>query len=235
MRIDHVSFRQSPTPHPGEPVDSVVIIVDDDPSVRNALAELIRTDGLCPVVFASTHELLESDALDRPGCLVLDVRLPGVSGLDLQAHLASCGVQKPIIFLTGFGDVPMSVQAMKAGALDFLTKPVRDQTLLDAVHTALAADARQRAAENERRRIASLYGTLTARERQVLQSVATGKLNKQIAFELGLAESTVKIHRSSMMRKMKVTSLSRLLDGWRVLAFTQDHTGREPGNASSTT
>lgn len=155
--------------------------------------------------------------LDRPGCLILDVRMPGASGLDLQHQLARSGNLKPIIFITGHGDIPMTVQAMKAGAVDFLTKPVRDQTLLDAIHTAIARDAERRAMAEAGRNATALYETLTPRERQVLRLVVTGSLNKQIAFELGISEVTVKLHRSSMMRKMKAASLPRLLNTWQTL------------------
>jgi FixJ family two-component response regulator len=155
--------------------------------------------------------------LQSPGCLILDVRMPGASGLDLQQHLATTGNLKPIIFLTGHGDIPMTVQAMKAGAVDFLSKPVRDQTLLDAIYRAIADDAARRAVENESRKVAALYEKLTPRERQVLRSMAAGSLNKQIAFELGITEVTVKLHRSSMMRKMRASSLTRLLYNWQSL------------------
>nr|WP_244513748.1 response regulator transcription factor [Devosia insulae] len=199
------------------PGDLLVTIVDDDASMREALSELLISAGLKPMAFASTRELLESDALDSPGCLVLDVRMPGASGLDLQHHLVQIGKAKPIIFITGHGDIPMSVQAIKAGAIDFLTKPVRPQTFLDAVNRALATDALRRSEEEERIRAQECYEALTLRERQVLRGVVTGFLNKQIAFELGISEVTVKVHRTGMMRKMGATSVAQLLLRWQAV------------------
>jgi FixJ family two-component response regulator len=197
--------------------DPLVIIVDDDEGMRRALNELILSAGMKPVSFASTQELLASDVLGKPGCLILDVRMPGASGLDLQHHLAAAGNPKPIIFLTGHGDIPMTVQAMKAGAVDFLTKPVRDQTLLDAVVSGLATDAARRAeAAIVKRNIARLE-TLTPREREVLREVARGRLNKQIAFSLGISEVTVKLHRANVMRKMEAASLGELIRAWETL------------------
>lgn len=195
----------------------LVIIVDDDASVREALSELVSSAGFESVNFASTSELLESDLLDRPGCLILDVRMPGASGLDLQNHLAQAGNPKPIIFLTGHGDIPMTVQAMKAGAVDFLTKPVRDQTLLDAVAAGIAADASQRREMAARKYNVERFETLTKRERDVLYGVADGRLNKQIAFDLGISEVTVKMHRSSAMRKMAARSLGDFVRIWQTL------------------
>jgi FixJ family two-component response regulator len=195
----------------------LVIIVDDDASVREALEELILSAGLRPVSFASIRELLDADVLDRPGCLVLDVRMPGASGLDLQHHLARAGNPKPIIFLTGHGDIPMSVQAMKAGAVDFLTKPARDQTLLDAVAAGIAIDAEQRAKAAVVKRNVELFLTLTQRERQVLREVARGRFNKQVAYDLGISEVTVKLHRGNAMRKMEVASIGELIRSWETL------------------
>jgi FixJ family two-component response regulator len=195
----------------------LVIIVDDDAPVREALSDLVLSSGYQPVSFASTRELLESDAVDRPGCLVLDVRMPGASGLDLQQHLMRSGNLKPVIFLTGHGDIPMTVQAMKAGAVDFLTKPVRDQTLLDAVAAAIARDAAQRAEAEVVKRNIERVGALTPREREVLGQVARGRLNKQIAFDLGISEVTVKLHRSNAMRKVEVTSVGALVRLWETL------------------
>ena len=195
----------------------LVIIVDDDAPVREALSDLVLSSGYQPVSFASTRELLESDAVDQPGCLVLDVRMPGASGLDLQQQLMRSGNLKPVIFLTGHGDIPMTVQAMKAGALDFLTKPVRDQTLLDAVAAAIARDAAQRAEAEVVKRNIERVGALTPREREVLGQVARGRLNKQIAFDLGISEVTVKLHRSNAMRKMEVTSVGALVRLWETL------------------
>jgi len=196
---------------------SFVIIVDDDAPVREALSELIQSAGFQPASFASTRELLETDLLDRPGCLILDVRMPGASGLDLQRQLAGNGIPKPIIFLTGHGDIPMTVQAMKAGAVDFLTKPVRDQTLLDAVITAVALDSARRAEGAIVKRNIEHLGTLTPREREVFREVARGRLNKQIAFDLGISEVTVKLHRANVMRKMEAASIGELIRSWEAL------------------
>ena len=195
----------------------LVVIVDDDSSVREALAELISSAGYEPVCFASTRQLLDDHSLDGPGCLILDVRMPGASGLDLQQQLAQNGNRKPIVFLTGHGDIPMTVQAMKAGAVDFLTKPVRDQTLLDAVVAAIARDAAQRAEAVIVRRNVERLETLTPREREVLHQVARGRLNKQIAFDFGISEVTVKLHRSNVMRKMGAGSIGELIRAWETL------------------
>jgi FixJ family two-component response regulator len=197
--------------------EPLVIIVDDDEAVREGLYELILSAGFQPAAFASTKELLEADVIDRPGCLILDVRMPGSSGLDLQHHLARDGNPKPIIFLTGHGDIPMTVQAMKAGAIDFLTKPVRDQTLLDAVIAAIAADARRRAEAEVVERNVKRLETLTPREREVLHEVARGRLNKQIAYDLGISEVTVKLHRGNVMRKMQAASIGELIRTWETL------------------
>lgn len=198
----------------------LVIVVDDDEAVRVALSDLILSSGYQSLSFASTRELLESDALDQPGCLLLDVRMPGASGLDLQQQLSRTGNPKPVIFLTGHGDIPMTVQAMKAGAVDFLTKPVRDQTLLDAIATAIARDAAQRAEAEALQRNLDRINALTPREREVLGQVARGRLNKQIAFDLGISEVTVKLHRSNAMRKMEVTSVGALVRLWETLPET---------------
>jgi FixJ family two-component response regulator len=195
----------------------LVIIVDDDASVREALSELILSAGFRPVCFASTRELLDADILDSPGCLILDVRMPGASGLDLQHHLAQSGNPKPIIFLTGHGDIPMTVQAMKAGAVDFLTKPVRDQTLLDAVTAAIERDMTLRSKASIVKKHADRLARLTPRERQVLREVALGRLNKQIAFALGISEVTVKLHRGNVMRKMQAASIGELIRAWESL------------------
>jgi len=195
----------------------VVLVVDDDPAVRESLTELLLSIGLVPICFASTRELLESGELGQPGCLILDVRLPGASGLDLQHRLAAGGNTKPTIFLTGHGDIPMTVQAMKAGAVEFLTKPVRDQTLLDAVNKAIATDRAQRDDALVARRNAALYATLTPRERQVMRAVVAGALNKQIAYDLGITEITVKLHRSSVMRKMHAPFVAHLVRSWQTL------------------
>ena len=195
----------------------VVVVVDDDASVREALAELLLSSGYNPLTFASTHDLLDSDAIERPGCLVLDVRMPGASGLDLQQQLMRNGNPKPVIFLTGHGDIPMTVQAMKAGAVDFLTKPVRDQTLLDAVAAAIARDAAQLAEAEVMKRNVERIATLTPREREVLGAAARGRLNKQIAYDLGISEVTVKLHRSNAMRKMELNSVGALVRLWESL------------------
>jgi FixJ family two-component response regulator len=195
----------------------LVIIVDDDEAVREALSELLQSAGLESACFASIRELFGADVLDRPGCLILDVRMPGTSGLDLQAFLAKTGNPKPIIFMTGHGDIPMTVQAMKAGAIDFLTKPVRDQTLLDAVSTGMAMDAARRAEALIAKGNIERHMTLTPREREVLQEVARGRLNKQIAFDLGISEVTVKLHRGNGIRKMEVTSIGELIRAWETL------------------
>ncbi|CAN7142993.1 response regulator transcription factor [Rhizobium sp. LjRoot254] len=194
-----------------------VIIVDDDLSVREGLSELILSAGFPAVSFASTRELLEADILERPGCLILDVRMPGASGLHLQHHLAQTGNPKPIIFLTGHGDIPMSVQAMKAGAVDFLTKPVRDQTLLDAVIAGISIDIDRRARASVVKRGIERLETLTQREREILREVAQGRLNKQIAFDFGISEVTVKLHRSNVMRKMEAGSIGELIRIWEIL------------------
>jgi len=194
-----------------------VLIVDDDEAIRSAVRELMLSVGLDATCFASTHELLESDLHERPGCLVLDVRMPGLSGLDFQHHLASSGNVKPIIFLTAHGDIPMTVEAMKAGAVDFLTKPVRDQVLLDAVMTGIERDIAQRAAMEIENRHVNRFATLTPRERQVLQEAARGRVNKQIAFDLGISEVTVKLHRGNAMRKMQVASIGALIRAWETL------------------
>lgn len=195
----------------------LVLIVDDDEQVRIALQELMLSVGLDAICFASPRELLQSQLPDRAGCLLLDVRMPGASGLDLQAQLAAKGVLKPIVFLTGHGDIPMSVQAMKAGAIDFLTKPFRDQTLLDAVMLAIDKDVAQRATNQRAKQHIDRYQTLTQRERQVMREVAGGRLNKQIAFELGIKEITVKLHRANVMRKMNAASVGELIRAWEVL------------------
>ncbi|MER9263543.1 response regulator transcription factor [Mesorhizobium sp. M0410] len=220
MTVDQLPLRRS-TPSSqqrrAEAEQPLVIIVDDDASVREALSELILSAGFLPVSFTSTRELLDADVLESPGCLILDVRMPRTSGLDLQHHLAKNGNPKPIIFLTGHGDIPMTVQAMKAGAVDFLTKPVRDQTLLDAVITGIAVDAKRRADAVIVKRNVERVETLTPREREVLREVARGRLNKQIAFDLGISEVTVKLHRGNVMRKMEAASIGELIRTWETL------------------
>lgn len=220
MRNDQPLARRSAPRYSQETREAeqpLVIIVDDDASVREALSELILSAGFQPASFASTRELLDADLLDKPGCLILDVRMPGASGLDLQRQLAGNGNPKPIIFLTGHGDIPMTVQAMKAGAVDFLTKPVRDQTLLDAVIAGIAIDAARRAEAVVVKRNVERLETLTPREREVLHQVARGRLNKQIAFDLGISEVTVKLHRGNVMRKMEAASIGELIRTWETL------------------
>ncbi len=191
--------------------DSVVFVVDDDSSVREAIKSLIGSVGLGVETFETAQEFLRSTRPDAPGCVVLDVRLPGLSGLDLQRELAAHGINLPVIFITGHGDIPMSVRAMKAGALEFLTKPFRDQDLLDAIQQALERDrgARQHRAENAELR--ERFDSLTSREREVMGLVVSGLLNKQIAGELGTSEVTIKIHRSQVMKKMGAGSLAELV------------------------
>ncbi|HTU09965.1 MAG TPA: response regulator transcription factor [Allosphingosinicella sp.] len=195
----------------------LVLIVDDDAAVRGALTDLMESVGLDAAGFASAHELTEASIPDRSGCLVLDVRMPGGSGLDLQQQLAANGNAKPVVFLTGHGDIEMTVQAMKAGAIDFLTKPVRDQTLLDAVTIGIERDVAQRSRAQAARRQVDRHASLTPRERQVFRAVALGRLNKQIAWELGISVVTVKLHRSSVMRKMQVRTISDLVRAWEAL------------------
>jgi len=203
----------------------LVLIVDDDESVRLAIQELSHSVGLEAACFGSTKELSDSALYERPGCLVLDVRLPGLSGLDFQRNLNSSGRAKPIIFLTGHADIPMTVQAMKAGAVDFLTKPFRDQSLLDAIKIGIERDGAQRAEDKIVQHQLERFGTLTARERQVLREVAIGRLNKQIAFDLGISEVTVKLHRSNVMRKMQAISIGDLIRAWETLPATARDTG----------
>jgi RNA polymerase sigma factor (sigma-70 family) len=194
----------------GEP-GAVVFVVDDDASIREAVASLLRSVGLSVRCFASAREFLSLPRTDAPACLVLDVRLPGTSGLDLQRELAEQDLQLPIVFITGHGDIPMTVRAMKAGAVEFLSKPFRDQDLLDAIQQALAGarTARRERAQGEELR--SRFEQLTQRERQVLELVVAGMLNKQIAADLGITEVTVKIHRARVMQKMQAGSLADLV------------------------
>jgi len=195
----------------------LVLIVDDDEDVREALRELLLSVGLEALCYGSTRELIDSPALEQAACLVLDVRMPGLSGLDLQQRLVAGGITKPIVFLTGHGDIPMSVQAMKAGAIDFLTKPVRDQTLIDAVIAGIERDAVQRVSARIIQQHVERYSTLTPRESQVMREVARGRLNKQIAFDLGITEITVKLHRSNVMKKMQAASVGELIRAWEAL------------------
>jgi FixJ family two-component response regulator len=192
-------------------VSPLVVIVEDDAGVREGLQDLLQSVGLDTVAFGSTRDLLAATLPDRPGCMVLDVRLPGSSGLDLQSKLAAMGNRMPIIFMTGHGDIPMSVQAMKAGALDFLTKPFRDQDMLDAIAVAIERDRARRAESAGVAELEALAATLTAREAEVMRHVVEGLLNKQIAHALGISEITVKIHRGNVMRKMAAGSVADLV------------------------
>ena len=189
----------------------VVFIVDDDASVRDALKRLIRSVGLRVELFGSAREFLQRGRPDVPSCLVLDVRLPGIGGLDLQRQLADANVQTPIIFITAHGDIPMSVRAMKAGAVEFLTKPFRDQDLLDAIQIALERDRARLQREAEIAVLRERFESLTLREREVVALVVSGMLNKQIAGEIGITENTVKVHRSRAMEKMQAQSLADLV------------------------
>lgn len=190
---------------------STVFIVDDDAAVRAAIQGLLKTEGLQSEAFATPEDFLNSDHLDNPGCLVLDVRLRGVSGLDFQRKLSEMELSIPIVFITAHGDIPMTVKAMKSGAVQFLTKPFRDQDLLDAVHEALERDRARRQQQREIAVFQQRYARLTAREREVMDLVVSGLLNKQIASELGTSEITVKTHRSQVMRKMQAGSIAELV------------------------
>lgn len=190
---------------------SMVFVVDDDASIRNALKSLIRSVGLPVELFASAQELLQTKRPDVPSCLVLDIRLPGISGLDFQRKLTDANISIPIIFITGHGDIPMSVRAMKAGAVEFLTKPFRDQELLDAIQLALERDRLRRQQEAEITTLRDRYEWLTPREREVLPLVVSGLPNKQIATAIGTSETTVKVHRGQLMRKMGADSLPELV------------------------
>jgi FixJ family two-component response regulator len=189
----------------------IVFVVDDDASVRNALASLFRSVDLRVELFGSAPELLSSKLPDVASCLVLDIRLPGLSGLDFQTELAKANIHIPIIFMTGHGDIPMTVRAMKAGAVDFLSKPFRDQDMLDAVATAIERDRKRRENEKAASDLRTLFETLTAREREVMTFVTAGLMNKQVAGEMGVSEITVKIHRGHTMKKMGARSLADLV------------------------
>jgi FixJ family two-component response regulator len=189
----------------------VIAIVDDDPSVREGLQSLIRSAGWRVETFGSAQEFLARSGREAPGCVVLDLQLPGLSGLDLQKRMAEVDLEIPIVFLTGHGNIPASVQAMKAGAIEFLTKPVAEEDLLRAIQEALERDRRTRQQHAEIHDLQSRYDTLTAREREVMQQVISGLLNKQVAAELTITEFTVKIHRGQVMRKMRADSLADLV------------------------
>jgi FixJ family two-component response regulator len=189
----------------------VVFVVDDDASMRHAISRLLNAVGLTVQTFASARAFLNRSLPDVPGCLVLDVRLPGLSGLDVQREMVEKGIHIPVVFITGHGDIPMSVQAMKAGAIEFLTKPFRDQDLLDAVRSGIQIDRKEREERAELAELRACVGQLTQREQEVMSLVVSGLLNKQIALQLGTSEKTIKIHRSQVMRKMRAGSLADLV------------------------
>ncbi|HXI72407.1 MAG TPA: response regulator transcription factor [Verrucomicrobiae bacterium] len=192
-------------------LEPIVFIVDDDPSVRRSTERLIRSAGLKVQTFASAREFLKHPRIEGPACLVLDVRMPGLSGMDLQRELIQAGIRIPIIFITGHGDIPMSVRAMKAGAVEFLTKPYRSRALLDAIHAAIERDRSAHQERSETRELRQRYEQLTPREREVLPLVAAGLLNKQVAGELATTERTIKFHRAHIMQKMRAESLADLV------------------------
>ena len=201
--------------------DPSVLIIDDDPEFCDSVGRLLRSVGLRTEQFSSVHDFLNADPADGPTCLVLDIRMPGRSGLELQRELAAANRQLPIIFITAHGDIPMTVQAMKAGAIEFLTKPFRDQDLLDAVEAGLARDRARRESEKTLVALRERFETLSPREREIMIQVTAGRLNKQIAGDIGITESTVKVHRTNLMRKMQARSLpglSRMADMLKLTA-----------------
>ena len=199
----------------------VVFVIDDDQSLRDALKRLFLMVGLNAETFATAADFLKRKLPDVPSCLVLDIRLPGISGLDFQAELAGADVRLPVIFMTGYGDIPMTVKAMKAGAFEFLPKPFRDQDMLDAVHRALERDRTRRQAERANAQLHTNFESLSPREREVMAFVTTGLMNKQIAAQLGLAEVTVKLHRRSLMEKMSARSVAELARTAQILGITR--------------
>jgi FixJ family two-component response regulator len=216
-------------PTPAKQIDAiperpVVIVVDDDPEVRDALGSLFRSVGLEPRLFGSTAEFLQHKLPEAPCCVVLDVRLPGVGGLDFQAQLIQANIHVPIVMVTGHGDIPMSVRAMKAGAVDFLTKPFRQQDMLDAVARAIERDRQRRDSEKSLAELRGRFESLTPREREIMTLVTAGLMNKQVAAEVGLSEITVKIHRGHLMRKMGVRSLADLVRAAEALGLRQTKT-----------
>jgi FixJ family two-component response regulator len=206
-----VTDRPKSSPERASTRESIVLIVEDDASMRRALTNLFQSVGLGVAVFGSASEMLQDKLPDIASCLVLDIRLPGLSGLDFQAELTKANIHIPVIFMTGHGDIPMTVRAMKGGAVDFLTKPFRDQDMLDAVVTAIDRDRQRRETDKIIANLRALLETLTPREREILALVSSGLMNKQIAAELGLAEITVKIHRGHIMKKMGSKSLADLV------------------------
>ena len=193
----------------GDP-DPTVLIIDDDPEFRDSVSRLLRTVGLDTKQFSSVPDFLKADLPEGPTCLLLDVRMPGRSGLELQRDLAAANKQLPIVFITAHGDIPMTVQAMKGGAIEFLTKPFRDQDLIEAVEAGIARDRARRESDRASGALKERFDTLSSREREIMIQVTRGRLNKQIAHDIGIAESTVKVHRTNLMRKMKARSLPEL-------------------------
>jgi FixJ family two-component response regulator len=206
--------------------EPIVYVVDDDAVMREALSSLFRSVGLPVQVFSSAHELLQGIVADRPSCLVLDIRLPGVSGLEFQGELVKAGIDIPIIFMTGHGDIPMSVRAMKAGAVDFLEKPFRHQEMLDAVALAIERDRKQREHHKTLSELQGRFETLTPREREVIGLITAGLMNKQVAGEMGVTEMTVKIHRGHIMRKMQARSLADLVRMAEALGVRREQVAR---------
>jgi len=190
---------------------AIVHVVDDDASIREALQNLFLSIGLEARTYATARDFVAAGVSDSPGCLVIDIRLPDMNGLDFQVRLTQTGVRLPVVMMTGYGDIPMSVRAMKSGAVDFLPKPFKDQDMLDAVHAAIERDRQQRAVDRNISKVREPFETLSAREQQVMRLVTAGKMNKQVAADLGISEVTVKIHRASVMRKMGARSLADLI------------------------